>query len=151
MYCRPPTVLSLERSRPSTTLVPVGSTILSSFLVSGWGCGLLLSGAGAGGVDGSAGLLLLLSSLPPQAATPRATMMARDRLVSFIFVFSCFGWCFPAGCAGGYGAKGSCLCACAWAGSDMQRLPGQNRIYDDTVRFIIGAFRRHGDVCRCFP
>jgi len=77
------TVLSLERSRPSTTWVPVGSTSLSSFFASGC-CGLFSSAFGAGFcAGGSAGVFPPLS-LPPQAATPKATVMAKERLVSFM-------------------------------------------------------------------
>ena len=80
MYCRPPTVLSLVRSRPSTTWVSVGSTILLS-LLSASGCGSLLSGCGAGGSAGGGGVLL--SPLPPQATAPSAIMIESERFVIF--------------------------------------------------------------------
>ena len=57
----------------ASALTPVNGWILLAVLRTGVGFGV-----------GSTGLLLLLSSLPPQAATPTATKIARERLVSFI-------------------------------------------------------------------
>ena len=98
MYCSPPTVLSLLRSRLSTTWVSVGSTTPLSSRPA-WL--LLLSGCGVGVGVGSTWGGVVASSLPPQAAVPRAMRTAIVKLFSFIVSFhsirgipDCYGFRF---------------------------------------------------------